>query len=43
MPLHEAAQNVVWFVVIVFIGIAVVMWRDARKESKTKNKDVRVR
>jgi UDP-N-acetylmuramyl pentapeptide phosphotransferase/UDP-N-acetylglucosamine-1-phosphate transferase len=27
----EAAQELVWFVVIVFVGIAVVIWLDDRK------------
>ena len=32
MPAHEAAQNVVWFVVLVFVGIGLVLWWDYRKE-----------
>lgn len=32
MPLHEAAQNVAWFAIVVIVGIAVVMWIDIRKE-----------
>lgn len=29
---HEAAQSVAWFVLLVFVGIAVVLWIDWRKE-----------
>jgi hypothetical protein len=38
MALHEAAQSVVWFVVVVFIGIGVVMWYDIRKEKRDGEK-----
>jgi len=31
---HEAAQSVAWFAVVVVIGIAVVIWRDIKKEKK---------
>jgi hypothetical protein len=34
----QAAQELVWFVVLVFIGIGVVIWHDIRKE-KPKPKD----
>jgi hypothetical protein len=34
MPLHEAAQNTAWFVIIVVVGIALVLWHDCRKETK---------
>ena len=27
-----AAQELAWFVVLVFIGIGVVLWNDARKD-----------
>jgi cbb3-type cytochrome oxidase subunit 3 len=37
MSPHEAAQNVVWFVVLVFVGIGVVLWFDYRKEKKGEN------
>ena len=32
MPLHEAAQSVAWFAIVVLVGIAVVLWLDIRKE-----------
>ena len=32
--LHEAAQSVAWFALIVLVGIGVVLWRDYRKERK---------
>lgn len=42
---EQSARSVAWFVVIVFIGIAFVMWRDVRSESRgsavKNNKDVR--
>ena len=31
---HMAAREVAWFVVLVFSGIALVLWRDFRKEQK---------
>jgi hypothetical protein len=31
MSPHEAAQSVAWFVVLVFVGIAVVLWFDIKK------------
>jgi hypothetical protein len=31
----QAAQELVWFVVIVIVGIGVMAWRDMRKEDKT--------
>ena len=34
MPLHEAAQSVAWFAVVVVVGIAVVMWIDIKKEKR---------
>jgi len=34
----QAAQELVWFVVLVFIGIGVVIWLDIRKE-KPKRKE----
>ena len=33
MP-YEAAREVAWFVVIVFVGIACILARDIRKENK---------
>jgi hypothetical protein len=36
----QAAQELVWFVVLVFIGIGVVIWHDIRKEKpKPKRKE----
>ena len=32
--LHEAAQNVAWFAIVVVVGIAVMIWRDIKKEKK---------
>ena len=37
IALHEAAQSVAWFVVIIFVGIGVVLARDIRKESKDES------
>ena len=40
----EAAQSLVWFVVLVFAAIAVVLWRDVRKElnqSKEKQNGIK--
>jgi len=34
----QAAQELVWFVVIVVVGIGVMAWRDMRKE-KPKRKE----
>ena len=34
----QAAQELVWFVVIVVVGIGVMAWRDMQKE-KPKNKE----
>jgi hypothetical protein len=34
----QAAQELVWFVVIVVVGIGVMAWRDMRKEGKQDNK-----
>ena len=34
----QAAQELVWFVVIVVVGIGVMAWRDMKKE-KPKNKE----
>jgi hypothetical protein len=28
----QAAQELVWFVVLVFVGIGLVIWHDIRKE-----------
>lgn len=38
MTLHEAAQNLWWFVAIVTLGIAVVLFIDYRKELKNVRK-----
>jgi len=35
----QAAQELVWFVVLVFVGIGVVIWHDIRKENKPKRKE----
>lgn len=34
IPLHEAAQSVGWFAIMVIVGIAVILARDIRKERK---------
>ena len=34
ISLHESAQSVAWFAIIVVIGIALVLWHDCRKETK---------
>ena len=31
----QAAQELVWFVVLVVVGIGIMAWRDMRKEDKT--------
>jgi hypothetical protein len=33
----QAAQELVWFVVIVFVGIGLLIWRDIRKEGKQQD------
>jgi len=38
MALHEAAQSLWWFVVIVIVAIAVVLFIDYRKELKNVRK-----
>jgi hypothetical protein len=38
MPLHEAAQSVAWFAVVVLVGIAVVLWFDIKREEKRNAK-----
>lgn len=38
MPLHEAAQNLWWFVVVVVVGVGAVIWYDIRKENKQERK-----
>ena len=30
----QAAQELVWFVVLVFVAIGILIWRDIRKEEK---------
>jgi len=32
----QAAQELVWFVVIVFVGIGLLAWRDIRNEASSK-------
>lgn len=39
MQPHEVAQSVAWFVFAVYIGIAIVLWADARKECKNVGKN----
>ena len=34
MTPHEAAQSVAWFVVLVFVGLGVCMWRQFKKEER---------
>jgi hypothetical protein len=35
----QAAQELVWFVVLIVVGIGVVIWRDIRNEKKEKKDD----
>ena len=35
----QAAHELVWFVVLVFVGIGVVIWRDIRNEKKERKDD----
>lgn len=34
MALHEAAQSVAWFAILVVIGIGVILFIDCKKEDK---------
>ena len=34
----EAAQGLVWFVVIVFVGIGLLIWNDIRKDKRDDEK-----
>jgi len=34
----QAAQDLVWFIVLVFVGIGLLIWRDMRNESKQQDK-----
>jgi len=34
----DAAQELVWFVIFVFIGIGLMIWRDMRKEERDAQK-----
>jgi len=34
----EAAQELVWFVVIVFVGIGLLIWNDIKKEKRDDEK-----
>ena len=38
MALHEAAQSVVWFAVLILAGIGVILWYDIRKEERDAQK-----
>jgi hypothetical protein len=38
IPLHEAAQNVAWFTVLMYVFIGVVLARDIRKEKRDERK-----
>ena len=42
MTLHEAAQSVAWFAISVLVGVAVVLWRDYRKETKDIPRPTRI-
>lgn len=35
---EQAARELVWFVIFIFIGIGVMMWRDMRKEERDAQK-----
>lgn len=39
VPLHEAAQNVAWFAVFMYVLIGVVLLREYRKERKNERED----
>jgi len=34
----QAAQDLVWFIVLVFVGIGLLIWRDMRNEGKQQDK-----
>jgi hypothetical protein len=34
----EAAHELLWFVVLVFVGIGVLIWHDIKKEDKPNRK-----
>jgi hypothetical protein len=36
----QAAQDLVWFIVLVFVGIGLLIWRDMRNEGKQQDKSV---
>ena len=38
MALHEAAQSVAWFAIVIVVGLGVVMYYDIRKEVKQRKK-----
>ena len=38
MNLHEAAQSVAWFAILIIVGIALVLAYDIRKERKDDDK-----
>jgi len=33
----QAAQELVWFIVLVFVGIGLLIWRDMRNEGKQRD------
>ena len=33
----QAAQDLVWFIVLVFVGIGLLIWRDMRNEGKQQD------
>lgn len=37
----QAAQELIWFVVIVFVVIGVMMWKDIREDKPVKRGTVR--
>ena len=41
MTLHEAAQSVAWFAILVLVGIGVVLAYDCRKETKDNHRRTR--
>lgn len=41
MALHEAAQNVAWFAVLILVGIGVVLWYEIRKDKRHAQKQTK--
>jgi len=35
----QAAHELAWFVILVFVGLGVMIWRDIQKEKKEKKDD----